>query len=146
MAFNKQLNGSYRNCYHSDKNKNSWQCGKDNELIDKDKNEALSLPITFPSVLPSLMKNILAKADSGALRYYFKKIGQRHFNKHEISDKSSCKSTKQWSHYFLFQGSNISVFSAIQKGTICTCVQIYPQWISHILRTVILFWVCFYST
>ena len=42
------------------------------DVIDKDKNNSSYLPINFPSVVPPIMKNILAKADSGSLLHYFK--------------------------------------------------------------------------
>ena len=36
-TFNTQLKWRYHICYPRDKNNNSWRCGKDSELIDKDK-------------------------------------------------------------------------------------------------------------
>ena len=41
-------------------------------MIDKDKNKSSYLQITFPSVVPPIMKNSLAKLGSIASQHYFK--------------------------------------------------------------------------
>ena len=41
-------------------------------MIDKDKNKSSPLTITFPSIVPPIMKTILIKGGIGALLHFFK--------------------------------------------------------------------------
>ena len=72
VTLNKQLNGRNCNFRHIDKNNNAWRCGIDSRGIDKYKNKPLSLPINFTSVVPPIMKTVLAKANSGSPQHYLR--------------------------------------------------------------------------